>query len=77
MNGKKIITRCPYCNQIITKKIGITKYYKYRNKSVCIDEHCNKKFITEYQSDQSTSIYSEPLTNRIKKELIADTVICW
>lgn len=147
MFGKDVITRCPYCNQIIAKNIGITQYYKYKNKSVCIDNHCGKQFITEYESDksrnflhryiipkslfdlvndtkditmsflgqnlnedeltekvieqlrskydvqrdmtsiktiiqataanQSISIYSEPLTDSIKKELVADTVICW
>lgn len=147
MFGNDVITRCPYCNQIIAKNIGITQYYKYKNRLVCIDSHCGKQFITEYQSDkskdflhryvipkslfglvtdtkditmsflgqnlnedeltekvieqleakydvqrnitsiktiiqataanQSTSIYSEPLTDTIKEELVADTTICW
>lgn len=147
MFGNDVITRCPYCNQIIAKNIGITQYYKYKNKLVCIDSHCGKQFITEYQSDksrdflhryvipkslfclvtdtkditmsflgqnlnedeltekvieqlkdkydvqrniisiktiiqataanQSISIYSEPLTDTIKEELVADTTICW
>ncbi len=29
MNGLKVVSKCPYCNNIIRDTLGITAYYKY------------------------------------------------
>ena len=73
MFGNDVITRCPYCNQIIAKNIGITQYYKYKNKLVCIDSHCGKQFITEYQSDKSRDFLHRYVIPKSLFGLVTDT----
>lgn len=46
MFGKKVITKCPYCGTIYFQTLGGVNYYDYEDKSVRIEVHCDKAFIT-------------------------------
>lgn len=53
MCGNDVVTICPYCKKKLYQNIGITNYYTYKHngskRTVRIESHCGKQFITEDQ----------------------------
>lgn len=80
MFGKNVVLVCPYCNQAIDYNIGVTHYYKYKDKIVIVRKHCDKEFVCEpsdleEDSDELSRSYKPylwELINRIFKDYYSD-----